>query len=305
MRNYKIGICDKDELYVGAFMDYINSNSRIPMKAYAFSNVLAIDEFLANNSIDLILVSEDIELKNDAIKCITLTQKKNANEEYVFKYQNIKTLAGKIIKIIDRMYSEKTLENSAIGVYSPLGRCGKTTLAKGIAKYYDQSIYIGFEEYSGEANCGIGEEEYSGLYDEFIFYLTNQNKNILNIIDKFKEIYNTDYIPGGINFSDLRTISADNIRWLIELLFESGRYKHIVFDMGIGCMKNIETVFAVDKLVVPVLDDVKSKEKLERFKKLYTRPEYQNTCKKILYVNVPDTSYEDMQIMNLIVEGDI
>ncbi|MBR1816128.1 MAG: hypothetical protein IJ763_05445 [Lachnospiraceae bacterium] len=302
MNEYKVGICDSDTYYVMGFMEYVNLNKSIPIKVFAFSNPDSIEDYIRKDKLDMLLLDEKLEYKNTSVLISELTEvrENGAKNGKIYKYQSVDNISDIVLKILDTQRLHIKNGNYVYGIYSPLGRCGKTSLAKGICNYYKESFYIGFETYAS----GMPEDikTYRTLYEHFMYYLIGKNIRINEVIDKLAFINGyRSFI--ALDYMDLKNVSMENIRWLTDTLRYSYGYRRIVYDINAGIM-NMNVLLEMDKIYVPVLRDRTSVEKLNRFKKMVA-DEFVELVPKVNYIEVPEADRDSSKIRELIVKGDI
>lgn len=304
MQEYRIGICDSDTGYVVSFMEYVNMNESIPLRVSAFTGVEAVMEYTGNNRLDLLLLDENINCKELEIKVIRLSDIKNANTDnkYIYKYQNINNIIEIIIQELNEGNSNTTSQNYVYGIYSPISRSGKTEFARGICDYYKDSLYIGFEEYSGLFNKTYESSGYRDIYERFMYYLLSKNEMINEVVEElFKETGLKAFIT--LNYMDIKEVKRHHIEWLIKRFRDTENYKRIVFDMGVGIPSDIDIFFNMDKVYVPVMKDKNSLNKLNLFKKIIADKKYALLEKKIVFIEVPKTGYDSKVMRDFIVQG--
>ncbi|MBQ9609328.1 MAG: hypothetical protein IJV15_07800 [Lachnospiraceae bacterium] len=302
MNEYKVGICDSDTYYVMGVMEYINLNESIPIKIFAFSNLNSIEDYIRRNKLDMLLLDEKFEYNDTSILIFKLTdiRENSSKNGKIYKYQNIENISFTILKILDNKRLNTKNGNYVYGIYSPLGRCGKTSLAKGICNYYKDSLYIGFEAFAG----GLPEdmESYRTLYEHFMYYLISENIRINEVIDKMNHVNGyRSFI--ALDYKDLKSVSTENIKWLTDTLRYSNEYRRIVYDINAGVM-DIRVMLAVDRIYVPVLKDRVSADKIDRFEKMIA-VDYSELVSKVNYIEVPDADWDSGKIRELIMKGDI
>ena len=296
MKRYSVGMCDSDTGYVVGFAEYVNMNDDIPVKVSAFSGMDALYEYLKEGRLDMLLLDEKIEFGKTNLKIVRLTDRKEFdNEKCIYKYQSVYKIADYIVHILDEV-NKNTEEGCLIyGIYSPVGRCGKTTLAKGICQNYEDSLYIGFEEYSAELDGIIDIQIYKELYERFMYYLLGKNILILDTVKEIcKKTGKNKFV--ALDYMDLRQIDASHIEWLLRLMREQDIYKRVVFDLGAGILNDLNFILPFDKVFVPMLNNSYSKNKVDFFKMLVSDKKYSGLEKKIKYVEVPKASF-DSRIM--------
>ena len=148
MAKISIVIADSDDLYLNHLSNYLISYADISFTVYSFTSKESLIKFISDktNKVDIIAFTED--LLDEAIRTapapakILLTDGSYSDiDEFVCvnKYQK----AEKFIKDVSMVYAETTgrveavskgdKATNVIGVYSPAGGSGKTTLALAVA----------------------------------------------------------------------------------------------------------------------------------------------------------------------------
>lgn len=306
MQEYRVGICDSDTGYVVGFMEYINMNKDIPLRVSAFSGVEAVTEYMNTNMLDLLLLDEKINKSDLKVKIINLTDIRDVYEdrECIYKYQCINKIVENIMQKLNEGKQYIKSGFCVYGVYSPIGRSGKTRFAKGICDYYKESLYIGFEEYSGLFNKTYESARYRDIYERFMYYLLS--KNIL-IEDVVEELYKETGLKAlvTLNYMDIKQVESHHIEWMLKQFKDNGGYARIVFDLGVGTLSDLDILINMDKVYVPVLKDKISLNKLSLFKGIISDKKYTPLEEKINYIEVPKTDYDSKVMKDFIVQGGI
>lgn len=165
MKKIKIVMADQDENYLlpleKKFTDELKETADImTITSKTYFN----DFFREGKIIDILVVSEDLFRQNlfmhDIKDICILTEDKGkclGSEQtdccYIEKYTSVKEIYSQVInrKAIVQLDSKQMGEKSTkiISVYSPIGGCGKTTVAAGIAlqlsRYNRKALYMGLD----------------------------------------------------------------------------------------------------------------------------------------------------------------
>ncbi len=293
---YKIGLCDKDIGYTRGVMEYINKQIDSPVRVAAFSSEDALEEYLKDNSLDLIVLGEEKNIIEANVPIVRISEKKGRHKS-IFKYQNGEEILGQILEILKEKELQKQMTSFFYAVYSPVGRCGKTNFSLGLCNLFKDSLYINFEAYSG-----IDKKELSYIAeagDKFIYYLVSQNNHILELLDSIPMSKSGFKVVSGNTALDVVTqITKEDIRWFYRLLKENGSYKCIIFDMGCCGLADMGILGEFQKVYIPILEDKTSKIKLESFNNIME----QEGCCNLQYIKVPDATY-DNQVMTQFIQS--
>lgn len=257
--SYRIGILNQDKKYSYGLMEYLN-NTEYHFKAITFSGELPLRDYLRTQKLEFLLIDEEFESLDIDVPTIYVSeQREDAKEGYIYKYQSMNAIAKKLLSYMKKEQVDYQ-KLRVYGVYSPLGRCGKTTIAKEICKHHRNSLYINMEEYPEEVDTSTNSEV-------FIYYLANYNPEVLNLITQLKEDFRGNKSILGVNFyQDLRHISKSNISWFLDMLKANMDFKRVVFDIGQGVLMDIDILSCFDRVIVPTLSDEISLKKLQLFK---------------------------------------
>lgn len=298
--SYRIGICDRDSRYAVGLMEYINIHEGMQLRISVFSSGKAIEEYAVRHRLDLLVIGDEVSVENSNVPRIYITGRRESaeKEDYIYKYQSIEAIAGQMLQRLKAMQPPDVGLGHIYGVYSPLGRCGKTRLAMGLCNYDGNSLYIGLEEYCGY-ECRDMTIQMNA--EKFLYYVSGRNADITSFIDKIhNDKRRFDIIAGGINYMDIRQVTIEDMRWLRELLKKQTKYKRIVFDIGAASLDEINILSVMDKIFIPILKDEISVCKLNSFKRILKEREYKEVEKDLNYVTVPDGAYDSEAISQMI-----
>lgn len=158
-----------------------------------------------------------------------------------------------------------------ITVYSPVNRCGKTSLAVILTEILNQrepSLMVCMDHYSAVFS---GEDQNLA---ELIYHLSGENnlRTKETVFRDFTEYENyikiwegLSYIAASKTVADLVQISSDQMCRLVDMLKHRSRYRYIIMDLSEG-MENIHKILEQsDCIFMPVLDDCISRCKIEMF----------------------------------------
>lgn len=140
----------------------------------------------------------------------------------------------------------------------------------------------------------VGMEEYSAFHDHEdvlanVIYLVKQRSPDLtgymeqNIVE-LEEYSVLGYLGSYIDALELDT---EDMVWLIDEFRRWGRYTTVVFDMGQAVLKDLAILGAFDEIMVPVLKDELSQDKLGMFERVLERRELGKIARRLHRLNVP------------------
>lgn len=304
LKKYKVAICDEEVDFAFSLMNYMNGEKEYPCSGVAFTNEEHLFHYIKEQKVDLILLGEqmEVELEGDT-KILWLTEEAlKIQTGSVYKYQSGEMLLKNILDAIEegrerRLSVGRQKDCLIYAVYSPIGRCGKTNLARGIcANYMGRSLYIGFEEY------GSFEDE-TGISQELLYYMKNKDEGFHVRLKQFSIQEGQSYlVPSPRCYLDLRMLEREDIEWLLEQLKEEGTYERIVFDIGTGSLFDFSIFSLFDRIFIPTLEGETANRKKENFLKFIREQEEYVWEKKLYFLQVPNTNYNSLKMEEYVSE---
>lgn len=272
MKTYKVVLCDKEEEFVLALMNYLNRSTQIPILSMAYTKEDEMLVYLMAHKVDLIVTERLSVTMEDTVNrttpilysCISNDTEILMEKYRIFKYSP----ASEYIRTMLRIFSnEESLQVSGNGicmaVYSPIGRSGKTMLAQALCRYYSgqgtKSIYLGMEEYGV-----LGYE--SHRMEELLYFIKQRASNIsMKMKSLAIETQGYDSIPGAISYEELKELDSEDLSWLFTALRQEGMYEYTVFDVGSASLSGVELLQEFDVVYLPYLQDSNSEQKWKSF----------------------------------------
>ena len=289
MQKVKIGVIDDEKEYVTKLISYLQDYSKGKWDLCAFTNIQALECYLDKRVLDILIgtdksILEKHQRKKDSL-CVWLTEQRcDYREEtdklyVVYRFQSAREIGKCIERMIqnERKYVDE--DKSLIAIYSPVGRCGKTTMALDVVNSgsYGKWLYVGLEDYSSFEESG----EKQGIMDEVLYYWKERREDkLLQMMEQSGNVLVT-----GTSFLDGKSINFDDFRWVRTLLVKS-RYKGIVFDVGSGIIQDFQIFLEFDKVIVPYITDETAMIKQRNFKRLFDSQEMEENKKHIYFVDM-------------------
>lgn len=294
---YRIGIYDKDVTYCLQLMEYINMNKDYMLHSICFSDAGALLECLNKDPVDLILygqASEFMEHVRDKCKTLRLAETDEelyVGERYLYKYQRVDVLVQQILACLETELDKPVRRIIFYGIYSPIGRCGKTSFALGICYNFPGSLYVGMNSYIGSTDVS---ESFFAQTEQFFYQLLTHNESIVFTIQDIMEKQGEGcaVIYGMRCFTDYKQISVDDIVWLKEVLAFGKIVSRVVFDVGASVLADFNILDGFDHIFVPCLQDAYANRRLNHFKLLVDDCAYAKLRQRIEYVEVPAEPYD-------------
>lgn len=282
-----LAICDLEVAYASQFMEHMNRRKNLPFEVQAFTSMDSLRAFLQKTPVEILLVSEralagcELEaMQWDVGQVVVLGEgmKLAANVEYpiVSKYQSSDSVIREVMAVYaaqDRKRREAPVmkkDAKVIGIYSPVGRCQKTSLALTLGQILAKDracLYLNLESYAGFEE--LFHVKYNRTLSDVIYYLRKENDNMVHRINGIVQtMEHLDYIPPVPFPQDIASVTAKEWIRLLEILRYESAYESILLDIG----DHVEPVYSLleqcDIILVPVKKDVLSMAKMEQFEKI-------------------------------------
>lgn len=257
---YKVGMLDTDPAYQKSFMEYLNLRATIPIRLFTFSSPERLAEFQTQNSLDLLLVGDEMAQTEWNMPWLVLTKHREdgQRERYLFRYQSMDVIVRCILEDIEKNRTETEYVHAFFAVYSPLGRCGKTQYAKNLCARFEKSLYVNWEGISSEA-AGDGQGSW------LIYCMKSRNEECFRQL----QVQKGESVPPPDSYQDIAQVEKGDLEWFRDTVKKKKIYDAVVFDIGSTVLCGYQVLEVFDRIYVPTLDDPVSKSKLKEFVRMY------------------------------------
>lgn len=263
-------IADSDSVYLERVSKYIQEK-HTQFELYSFSSAEYLDEYLKapNVKVDILLCSDDlfsptVQGADAAVKAVLSDGTYDAYTEYehINKYQK----AENIITAIQIKYAEitgrtdslagKPKDSRVVGVYSPVGGSGKTTLAvavgKALAEQNRKVLYLNYECICSTADFFMTNN--SGMSEVYLAAMSsNTNAGLKVIANKVNDsVTGVDFVGCAESMLEFNELSADNLANIIKQTDELNEFDYIIvdFDSTLSADK-FKLLSICDKIIMP------------------------------------------------------
>lgn len=309
----KLGILD-EVAYSYRLMQRLNQDVKFAFQVCSFSEKEALKNFLKEDNLDVLLVGEDFlenyQIFSNIKHVIVLKENESANYEEgsIYKYQPATSILNQLNSRLKNgcvSCEGEGLPVKIIGVYSPVRRCGKTSLSIELVKVLSKDfrvLYVSMEPFSIiEMNNECSSRNLSDIF----YFLEQENckGNIFHeAIMEYEGIKTISPMDSPIDLQEINDskwneffmkINEDKIADIVVVDFdESVRCFLQLFDLCI-------------KVYMPILQDDISVRKVKAFEEFIHRSvptETENKiCKVTLPIIKPDSRTGYMQIIHKLI----
>lgn len=274
-----MGVYDVDPVYTDRFADFVNQRERIPFTVMAFTSLERLKAYSKDHPLEILLIHSGVpreELEEiRAEQVITLTEGEAVGVEGgypgIYKYQS----TDSIVREVMACYCERPESGappscgpraSIVGVYSPVGRCLKTSFALTMGQLLSRdgsALYINFEDFSGlglltGASCQEDLSDVLYYFREGHFHWAR----LKSVVQSWGEL---DYIPPARYPEDLCQADGEELGRLVRQIAAESGYQALVLDLGQLGGRSVDLLEVCDAVYMPVKEDTISAAKLGEF----------------------------------------
>lgn len=305
-----LAICDLEVAYASHFMEHMNHRRNLPFEVQAFSSLDKVKELTDEHSIEILLISEralsgrrsEITLW-DIGQIIVLGEgigmDRSGDYPTVSKYQSSDSVIREVMAVYAAENQEKKpslvvkKETKIIGVYSPVGRCRKTSFALILGQLLARDrnvLYLNLESCAGfEA---LFDMTYDRSLSDVIYYLRQKNENLIHHLRATVcTMENLDYIPPVPFPQDIASVTMAEWRQLIEVIRQESMYEFLILDIGDGVEDVCGMLDLCDHIYMPVRQDYVSQSKIAQFENLMAVCNRQEVLDKMVKLKLPYYTY--------------
>ena len=215
-------------------------------------------------------------------------------EAVVYKYQASDSLLREVMswyqpQEIPTLMTVTGRRSRMIGVYSPIGRCGKSSFAFTLGQVLareEKVLYITLEEFSGLS--ALTGTVYTGGLSDLLYYYIQREYSPVRLGSVTYNWGGLDYIPPVTYAEDKTGIHQEVFAGLIQKIASDGAYEELILDVGMFCGGTEELLGICDVVYVPVKDDAVSTAKLEEWKDYLKRSGRSAIWEKLRFLHLPE-----------------
>ena len=295
-----MAVYDVDSRYADRFAEFANQREQVPFKVVAFTSLEKLREFSKREQIDLLLVGDSVAEKElegiQALQTVRLSETGIAKEgeAVVYKYQASDSLLREVMswyqpQEIPTLMTVGGRRSQIIGVYSPVGRCGKSSFAFTLGQVLareEKVLYMTLEEFSGLS--ALTGTAYTGGLSDLLYYYTQREYSPVRLGSVTYNWGGLDYIPPVTYAEDKTGIRQEVFAGLIQKIASDGAYEELILDVGMFCGGTEELLGICDVVYVPVKDDAVSTAKLEDWKDYLKRSGRSAIWEKLRFLHLPE-----------------
>ncbi len=295
-----MAVWDVDACYAERFADVVNQKEKVPFTVVPFTSLEKLKEYAKLHTIEILLVSRAVpenQLKEvKARSVVTLAEgeivSSTGSFPSVYKYQS----TDSVIREVMAYYCEKPQpmlvavgqRAKVIGIYSPVSRCLKTSLALTMGQQLARDgkvLYVGLEVFSGFDSLLQGEGK--GDLSDVLYFFRQDSFSVMRLKSIVYNWKGMDYIPPVKYPEDLEQLTGEEAKRLVERLGADCGYEYVILDLGQVICNVIPMLEQCDVIYMPVKEDGVSSAKIEAFEAYLNVSHQEALRQRIMRVKLP------------------
>ncbi|MCI8598001.1 MAG: hypothetical protein HFJ10_06115 [Lachnospiraceae bacterium] len=302
MKRKRMVIYDQEADYTSRFAEYASHRREPFFSVHGFTDCDKLCKFVQENPVDVLLIPpdylQDVTEKGDFGQVILLSDNEylSGETEYpaVYKFQSCEKILRKVLDV----YAEQApalmgkalrLEHMRlIGVYSPIGRTGKTSFALALGKELakqKKTLYLNMEEYSGFPVLYPNGDGWT--LSELLYFLKQGKQTFACKLEgMIRQMGSLDYIPPLKSSIELHQVTLEDWECLLETLGRETNYEFVILDLD-GVVNGLfELMDRCEKIYMPVSEDETAQAKLLQYEEILTLLDLEELKKKTIKIQL-------------------
>ena len=289
-------ILDREEDFLYGISKYFQERLRKAFDIYSFHKKEALVKFTEDKKKEIqvflgsVYLSEKEQKQLNVKQAIYFSEGNQIGDEKtpaIYKYQSVEGIMKDFLEICQftKDMGRVAVKGSVrfLGVYSPIGRCGKTSLALVMGQVLAQKqrvIYVNLEEWPGFERIIGG---YEGLdISDLIYYIKEGKKELgMYLNGMIITLNQLKILPPVKKAPDIQEAEAKEIEALLKEIVSSGEYDIVLVDFGNQIKSTFQIMEQFEKIFMPVLKDRVSVAKQDQFFEFLKTSEYAELEEKI------------------------
>lgn len=244
---------DSDIEYSSQLMNYIKSKYKSINQVRIFTNKTILYDFLLENQIDVLLISEDKlqeDIYHDNINNICILSEGSYISEgldknkTIYKFQSARQIVNELFNYFPNLNAKRNNQYSKskiISIFSLNDTFSKDKFSFNLANQFGISnkvLLIDLNLLHGGYHCSNLDTNKN--LSEFLYFLKSRHSNILLKMNmQIQRLGNFDFMKGVMFGPDLYDISNKDLEFWIEELQKSD-YDTIIFNIGCFTQTSLE-----------------------------------------------------------------
>lgn len=276
-----MAVYDRDPFYAERLSDYVNRKGKGMFQAQAFTSREKLEEYMREHEVDVLLAGENADLDSldsrYAGRSIFLSEDRTGGGEgkkkEIYKYQSGDDIIREVMACYCEMPGAAGGSGSGygkagrmIGVYSPVGRCGKTSLAFSIGQILareERVLFASLDSFTGFA--GLMGERWKRDLSDLVYYHKQGRLTAARLNTVLHFIGDMAWLPPMSFPEDYCQISSEEMAGMFGKIAGEGQFETVVLDIGNFGKQAVPFLRLCQVIFMPVKEDEVSAAKIREF----------------------------------------
>jgi len=300
--NHVLAVCDSETEYAYQLVDYMSNKKGFPFQVQLFTSEKTLKEYAKDHPVSVALIAgEDYsgKIEEGFIDYIFLLGEdkdiKKIGLKSFYKYQSAEQLIKELLDWIARegILGRITIDGKElklIGVYSPVGKCLKTSFSFVLGQILSKKhkvLYLNMEGYSGLSN--LLQKDFSTDMSELIYYLQNsKEKFIYRMGSMTTRAGELDILPPFDSFLDFISVSQEEWITLFREIEKGSDYEYLILDLSDAVQGLFDILRLCDVVYTLSREDGFAMAKIAQYEEVLKRCNYEDIWKKTRRCTIPE-----------------
>ena len=296
-----MAVCDSETEYAYRLVDYLSNKKGFPFQVQMFSSGNNLKEYAKNHPVLVALIAQkdfDEDIRSVAVENILILGEDCGKEvrdiKILEKYQSCEQI---IKELLDWLFEKGILGRSTannkelklIGVYSPIGKCLKTSFAFVLGQLLGKKhkvLYLNMESYSGLGR--LLQKEFQTDLSELIYYLQNSKEKFIYRMGSMTEkVGGLDVLPPFDSFLDFVSVSGDEWIQLFQEIERGSDYEYLILDLSDAVQGLFDILRLCNVVYTLSRDDGFAMAKITQYEDVLKKCNYEDVWKKTKHCTIP------------------
>ena len=299
--NHVLAVCDSETEYVYKLVDYFSNKKSFPFRIQLFTSAETLKEYSVHYPISIALIAQkdfSKEIKAYPIEHFVILGEDDKEEfkdiKSIYKYQCSEQIVQELLSwIAEKGILGRVMVNSKelklIGIYSPVGRCLKTSFSVVLGQLLSKKhkvLYLNMESYSGLKK--LFQKEFKSDMSELIYYLQNsKEKFIYRMGSMTQRAGELDILPPFDSFLDFISVSREEWIQLIGEIEKGSDYEYLILDLSDAVQGLFDILRLCDVVYTLSREDGFSMAKIVQYEEVLKKSNYEDIWKKTKHCTIP------------------
>lgn len=289
MKKRWVAIVDQDTEYAKRLADYLNGKNLRGVFAVAFSTQEQWQQYENKAEFQEILVGEGVAFLegNLQAECRCRYLRETREEGGIYKYQAGEKLLAEILPEEMPQILVERAQCKFIGVYSPVRRCLKTSLALALGQYFGEkgkTLVISLDMFSGLLEL-LGKPGFD--LSEVLYYWKQKEEWEEFFYQAVVPVKDMEVLLPIWNPLDIPVLSSGEFCRFLSDVMRLGRYETLILDVGEARENFPELLEAMEHIYMPIGWDSVDKSKLSDYQRFLNARGLESVLEKTEYITFP------------------